>query len=382
MTESHPAPRRLVRTDDGKLVAGVCSGLGRYFDLDPVLFRIGFVLLGPMGLFAYAVLWLVVPADPAALPAASDDARPWLKAAVIALVALVAAPVMFGLVPMLLVPGWPFSPGPPLIAILLAVAGILLLRRRPPGRPGPPPPAAPAADPPAPQAATVAPPPRPRSALTPLTLAAAFLAAGTAALLSIAGAASVDVGQTIALALAILGAGLVVGAWFGRARLLIPIGAVLVPVVLASSLVDMPPGGAVGDRHLSPTTTGSIEDVELVAGNVTLNLTAYDFSARRERASIRVGAGRITVLVPAGVYVDAALEAGAGHAILFDASRSGLDIDLASRSGDPAAGARLDLDIEAGIASVHVYRSQAVHESVPDDDPGVRPPGRRRGSRS
>ena len=56
-------PRRS-RTDSK--VAGVAGGLGRYLGVDPILFRIGFValtILGGVGVLAYCLLWLLLPAD-------------------------------------------------------------------------------------------------------------------------------------------------------------------------------------------------------------------------------------------------------------------------------------------------------------------------------
>ena len=42
-----PVPRRLTRSSSDKVMAGVAGGLGRYFDIDPIIFRIGFVVLDP-----------------------------------------------------------------------------------------------------------------------------------------------------------------------------------------------------------------------------------------------------------------------------------------------------------------------------------------------
>jgi len=56
--------RRLYRSRSDRKVAGVAGGLGDYFDVDPVLFRLGFVLLGLMGgsgILAYAVAWIILP---------------------------------------------------------------------------------------------------------------------------------------------------------------------------------------------------------------------------------------------------------------------------------------------------------------------------------
>ncbi|MEV0774680.1 PspC domain-containing protein [Streptomyces sp. NPDC050428] len=62
---SPPAPH-LVRAPRQKVVAGVCGGLGRYCDLDPVIFRIVVVVLtltGGIGLIFYGFAWLLVPVD-------------------------------------------------------------------------------------------------------------------------------------------------------------------------------------------------------------------------------------------------------------------------------------------------------------------------------
>jgi phage shock protein PspC (stress-responsive transcriptional regulator) len=64
-TSSEPQiKRRLYRDADNPIIAGVCSGLGTYFNVDPLVFRIIFiVLLIPkgFGLLIYLVLWLAVP---------------------------------------------------------------------------------------------------------------------------------------------------------------------------------------------------------------------------------------------------------------------------------------------------------------------------------
>ncbi|MCB0875607.1 MAG: PspC domain-containing protein [Solirubrobacterales bacterium] len=61
-----PAPRRYLRSRDDRIIAGVCGGLGRYFDIDPVIIRIAFavsVLFGGLGILAYLALALFVPSD-------------------------------------------------------------------------------------------------------------------------------------------------------------------------------------------------------------------------------------------------------------------------------------------------------------------------------
>jgi phage shock protein PspC (stress-responsive transcriptional regulator) len=59
-------PRRFLRSRRDRFLGGVCGGLGDYFAIDPVLFRIGSVVLGVVGgvsLVAYPLLWIFVPRD-------------------------------------------------------------------------------------------------------------------------------------------------------------------------------------------------------------------------------------------------------------------------------------------------------------------------------
>jgi phage shock protein C len=59
-----PRPHELRRQRDNRVIAGVCSGLGAYFGLDPVVFRIAFVVLtfiGGIGLLLYVLAWILIP---------------------------------------------------------------------------------------------------------------------------------------------------------------------------------------------------------------------------------------------------------------------------------------------------------------------------------
>ena len=56
--------KRLFRDIDNRMIGGVCSGLGGYFNVDTVWFRIAFVvalLIGGSSILVYLVLWIVTP---------------------------------------------------------------------------------------------------------------------------------------------------------------------------------------------------------------------------------------------------------------------------------------------------------------------------------
>jgi phage shock protein C len=59
------SPKRLYRSKE-KMVAGVCSGLADYFNIDPTIMRILFVVIafaGGASLLAYLIMWIIVPEE-------------------------------------------------------------------------------------------------------------------------------------------------------------------------------------------------------------------------------------------------------------------------------------------------------------------------------
>ena len=55
--------RKLYRSETDVILGGVCGGLGEYFEIDPTLVRLVFVLLGAFGpgVIVYLILWVVIP---------------------------------------------------------------------------------------------------------------------------------------------------------------------------------------------------------------------------------------------------------------------------------------------------------------------------------
>lgn len=59
-------PKQLLRPVNGKMIAGVCAGIANYFDIDPTIVRIIYVLMFFMlgtGILLYLILWLVIPQE-------------------------------------------------------------------------------------------------------------------------------------------------------------------------------------------------------------------------------------------------------------------------------------------------------------------------------
>ena len=63
-----PPVKKLYRSTDNRIVAGVCGGLGEYFNIDPTFLRVSYVVLSLftvfVGLLLYVCLIFVIPASP------------------------------------------------------------------------------------------------------------------------------------------------------------------------------------------------------------------------------------------------------------------------------------------------------------------------------
>jgi phage shock protein PspC (stress-responsive transcriptional regulator) len=70
MNEDLATPKRLYRSRTDRIVGGVAAGLAQYFDVDPTLLRLAFVILAfaGFGVLGYLILWLVVPVRPEGEP--------------------------------------------------------------------------------------------------------------------------------------------------------------------------------------------------------------------------------------------------------------------------------------------------------------------------
>lgn len=59
--------RKLYRSDVNKVIGGICGGIGEYFDIDPTIVRLGWILfcaLGGSGFLAYIIAGIIIPCRP------------------------------------------------------------------------------------------------------------------------------------------------------------------------------------------------------------------------------------------------------------------------------------------------------------------------------
>jgi len=68
--------KKLYRSRTDSMIAGVCGGLGAYFNVDPTIIRVLFVLsflFSGAGILVYLALWLIVPQEGPEQEAAIDQ---------------------------------------------------------------------------------------------------------------------------------------------------------------------------------------------------------------------------------------------------------------------------------------------------------------------
>ncbi len=86
----------LFRSLTNRKVAGVAGGLGEYFGVDPILFRIAFVVLaigGGSGILIYLVMWLIVPERSEGSPISQSAQKPFAGAAILGVVFIIVGTI-------------------------------------------------------------------------------------------------------------------------------------------------------------------------------------------------------------------------------------------------------------------------------------------------
>jgi hypothetical protein len=194
--------------------------------------------------------------------------------------------------------------------------------RSPPGSPSiGPPPTRPTPTPAAPPAR----PAEPRSVLTPLVLAAMLVAVGALGMVDLAGA-RIAASAYFAVPLAVVGGGLLIGAWFGRARGLIAAGIVLaIPLGIVGTVESWDLARVGGDVTWAPASVDQmVGNYQLDVGNGVLDLSSLDFDGRSVSVDARVDVGNLTIVLPPDVDAEVTAQVDVGNANVFGRQWSGL----------------------------------------------------------
>jgi phage shock protein PspC (stress-responsive transcriptional regulator) len=384
---------RLRRSTTDRKVAGVAGGLGRHLDVDPLILRVAFVVLvffGGAGIIVYGACWLLVPEDGDSKAPFNLDER--TRTVALLIVGGVATLALIG-------DSWGAFWFPWPVAIVALVALWLLTRNNTPKNAPAPPPVppygAPAYDAPAaydsaasyfeapyvpptqenpyaavpqpayypPQPPYVAPPvtqrvPNPRKRgpiLFWFTLALIALCEGLLGMADLAGADVADSAYP-ALAVAICGVMLLIGAFFGRAGGIILAGLIATVALTGATAADRWDGDQV---NVQPTTSAALDDrYWLDAGEQIIDLRDVSDLSNLDGQVLEVegGVGRIEVILPVGLAASVNADVdGPGDVVLFNEEHGGIDVSASHYDGTDQE-PELIINTHLGVGQIEVHR--------------------------
>ena len=287
--------KRLERSRSDRMVAGVCGGLARYFDIHPAFYRVGFVvltLLGGAGIVIYAAAALVMPDEgkedsvaTAALRNRRD--RPWPLIG-LALVAIAAATLLSRATL------WPH--GDAWIVLLVAGGAILWITRH--------------------------------GTAVPTADASALATEDTRRLRRVFKGLAIAFGTIVAL--------------------------LLVTAAVFAAIFHVHVGSGVGDREY---VVAGVQDLrsayKLGIGEMTVDLSNVRFHAGDTNVSTRVDVGNLRVIVPDEVRLRVRGGAQLGQVELLGQTADGRNVD---KNLDQSGARVLVLNAHVGVGKVQVTR--------------------------
>jgi phage shock protein PspC (stress-responsive transcriptional regulator) len=327
------APRKLTRSTSDHWLGGVAGGLGRYFGLDPVLFRIAFaisVFFGGLGVLAYIALVAFLPRD--------DGTPAWVegrsRATTIVAMVVIAAIALSAFGP----PAFILGPGLLGLAVL-GLLGVLLYRALGGGGRDD-------------AAQTIA----------RVTLALIVLAAALGAATGVGIVAAIGGGVAVAIIAIVAGVALLAAGLLGGPRwLILPVIVLVVPLAVVSAAgIDL--HGGVGDRSYRPTGVASLRpEYRIGAGRLVVDLRSADLPAGNTNVKLVVGVGEAVVRLPAATCVSTDAQVGVGEVESPDGGRrSGLDVAVAQAAPPVAHGQPLvHVKADVGVGHLLVERDGA-----------------------
>lgn len=355
-TTEGPPPKRLTRSRSDRVIGGVCGGLGRYFNADPLLFRIGavaLVFLGGTGLLLYLAALLLVPNE--------DQAAPIAPGAQGRNRGLVILAVVVGLLiafPFLLV-GGALVAGIGIPLAILVGAGVLVWWLV-------------SGEGPSGDAGDIA----RRAALGVGVLILCFV------LFIVAGFGAAAGPDWLIPALVIVAGGAIAaGAFLKPVRWLVPpaLTVALAAGIVAAADIDL--DGGIGQREYRPGSSVDLRDhYELGIGELVVDLRNTDLPKGDVPLDLNVGIGEARVIVPDDVCVATDADVGVGNVHTFGRDHGGVDVNYEDApAADPTA-TRLLLHGDVGVGELRVHDSREelyfgdndfgpFHENDPDLGP-------------
>jgi phage shock protein PspC (stress-responsive transcriptional regulator) len=327
------APRRLYRSRSDRVIGGVCSGIAKYFAIDPVIVRIAavaLIFLGGTGIVAYIAALLLMPNEGEG-GAPAEGPKRWVAilGAILLVVAIgIALPFHGGWWD-----GWSLLP-----LGLVALAGLLVWRlasgQRPQGDAG---------------AVLRA------MGLGVTLIVACFALAFGSAWAAAAGGNGVVAGIVIASGLA-----LVAAAFMGidRARwMILPALAVALPAgFVAAAGIDVK--GGYGDKTYRPASVSAIRDsYRLGAGKLVVDLRGAHLRPGSHAIKLDLGVGEAQLLVPRNVCVSTHSHVGIGGVQVFNKNSGGIDIDPEEERDALPGTPHLLVDANIGVGALEVHHT-------------------------
>ncbi len=164
--------------------------------------------------------------------------------------------------------------------------------------------------------------------ITSMTLALAAIAVGVLAALDQLTDLSIDATVLFGSVLAISGLGLMVAAVKGRAWGLLPVALIAAIGAITSPLADLTISGGVGDRTYTVQSPAELDEIyKLAAGELRLDLSQLDITVDTT-VEVKMGAGTVTIIVPADTNVDVTADAKFGGVTVFSRVQEGVDVSL------------------------------------------------------
>ncbi|MEO6606543.1 MAG: PspC domain-containing protein [Aeromicrobium sp.] len=356
------------RSTDDRFVGGVCSGVAKYLNIDPVIVRIVIAVLtivGFAGAVLYAAAWLFLPSEDADKSIAAgwfklDDNEEQVRKIGLVVAGIVAVFALVGDHGDWWGAGWALVP-------LAALYYFFVVRPRKYDKEAIK--AQVLASMPTTESVTaevqakidqkvaekIAHATRPKSkALTLLTLS--LIAIGVASTRIYADSHDgVPWTTYVAVALAITAVGLIIGTFWGHGGPLIALGLVL---GLALAIGSALPNGRIGEQRPDPTSAADVHaKYKHGVGLLELDLTGLsDPTALLGRTIILdAGIGQTKVIVPQGLNVEIDSELKLGEISVFGRMAHGTDNEVNTAAA--GAGEKLTIKIDQNVGNIEVTRS-------------------------